>query len=68
MWSGRQKPMFLSHIAHLPHEGRELSVDRIYYPNFANVAVKLNDVTAVTVLSALQKVLLCSVLFTSSSV
>jgi len=33
-----------------------LSVDRIYYPNYANVAATLYGVTAVTVLSALQKV------------
>jgi hypothetical protein len=51
------KPMFLSESVHLHCEGQELSVDRTYYPNFANVALTLYDVTAVTVLSALQKVL-----------
>ena len=52
VWSGRQKPMFLPESAHLQREGQELNVDRIYYPEFANAAPKLNGVTAVTVLSA----------------
>lgn len=49
--------MFLSESAHLHNEGKELSIDRIYYANFGNVAVKLNGVTAVTMLSALRKAL-----------
>lgn len=59
MWSGRENSMFLSESAHPLREGKELSVDRICYLNFAKVAVELDGVRAVTVLSALQKVL-CS--------
>jgi hypothetical protein len=47
------KPMFLSESVHRHREGQELSVDRIYYRSFANVAVTLYGVTAVTVLSEL---------------